>query len=98
MLGLTYYSGKCGSVHIDCKFHAWATATFGKAFTKLSEQKTGPGSPFMNDFELLKKTFNGKDLRKSYQIPFPALGNALREEGISSASYDTDDHCVLVTG
>lgn len=68
---------------------------FGNAFKKLPRDKIGNGSRFMNEWEIVKKSFNGKDLKKKYYISFPALGARL--QGVSP-SYDTEDHTVIVTG
>lgn len=91
--------GKSGSTFIDCNFHAWLEKIFGDSFRKLPTSKTGPGSRFMNEWEVVKKTFNGRDLKKKYQVPLPALGVALRgKENTAAASYDFEDHSVIVTG
>lgn len=52
----------------------------------------------MDEWEVVKKTFNGNNLGEKYSVPLPALGAALRERGMLSASYDFEDHCVVVTG
>lgn len=53
----------------------------------------------MNEWEVVKKTFNGRDLKKKCQVPLPALGVALRgKENTAAASYDFEDHSVIVTG
>jgi len=90
--------GKSGSTYIDCNLHEWLESTFGDAFTRLPISSTGPGSKFMDDFELVKKTFNGKDLKKKYQLNLPALGRVLKERGSEIQEYDFDEHSVLVRG
>lgn len=91
-------SGKSGSTYIDCNFHRWLEETFGDAFTKLPTSKIGPGSKLMDDFELVKKTFNGKDLNKTYHISLPALGKALKEKGNASTAFDAEDNEILLEG
>ena len=60
--------------------------------------KVGPGSKFMNEWEVVKKTFNGKDLKKKFQVPLPALGQALNVQNKRPSAYDFEDHSVIVTG
>lgn len=52
----------------------------------------------MDGFELAKKTFNGKDLDKTYQIALPALGKALKEKGNASSAFDAEDNEILLRG
>lgn len=52
----------------------------------------------MDDFELVKKTFNGKDLNKTYRISLPALGKVLRERNVVFPEYDTEDNEILLKG
>lgn len=97
-VALTRDRGKSGSAYIDCNWHTFCETAYGDAFRKLPTQKTGAGSKFMKEWEVVKKTFNGKDLGKRSQVPLPALGAALRARDMAPASYDFEDHSVVVTG
>lgn len=88
--------GKSGSTYIDCNCHQWLKNTFGDAFSKLPSSKTGPGSKFMNDWEIVKKTFNGNDMNKIFRVHLPALGKTLKEKKLSSSAYDVEDFEVLI--
>ena len=90
--------GKSGSTYIDFNLHAWMKNTFGTAFEKIPCSKTASGSAFMEDFEIVKKSFDGTDPSKIFRLRLPALGKVLRAAGSSPTSFDFDDGDVLVTG
>jgi hypothetical protein len=71
---------------------------FGDPFCKLPSSKTAAGSTFMDDFEVAKKLFNGKDPNKIFRLRLPALGKALRAAKSSPTFFDFDDGDVLITG
>ncbi|KAL3449873.1 hypothetical protein BJX65DRAFT_305887 [Aspergillus insuetus] len=53
----TGIGGKCGSTAVDRNFYMLMKARFGKAFDSLPRRRTGPGSEFMNKFEIVKRDF-----------------------------------------
>ncbi|KAK0717343.1 hypothetical protein B0T26DRAFT_775631 [Lasiosphaeria miniovina] len=49
--------GKCGGTFVDRNLYKLLAARFGTAFTSFGPQHIGPGSRFMDDFELAKQDF-----------------------------------------
>jgi hypothetical protein len=88
--------GKSGSTYIDFGLHEYMEANFGEAFKKLPAAKIGAGSKFVEDFQVVPKTFNGKDLKKMFRLSLPALGKALRDRRTSPTGYDFEDGDVLI--
>ncbi|PYI36946.1 actin-like ATPase domain-containing protein [Aspergillus indologenus CBS 114.80] len=60
--------GKCGSSAIDRSFYRLMFQRFGSAFENLSPRYTGPGSSFMNKFEIVKRGF-GQTPQTSFELP-----------------------------
>ncbi|KAL2673962.1 hypothetical protein Neosp_012408 [[Neocosmospora] mangrovei] len=52
--------GKCGGTFVDRNFRALMERRFGEAFTSLDPEMTGPGSHFMDQFEMAKRDFSLK--------------------------------------
>jgi hypothetical protein len=52
-----HIGGKCGSTAVDRNFYMLMKARFGKAFSSLPRRRIGPGSEFMNKFEIAKRDF-----------------------------------------
>lgn len=57
-----------GACMVDLAFIAWMKERFGAAFTEIPKSKRAPGSQFMDEFEKVKKTFNG-DLHAFFEVP-----------------------------
>ncbi len=55
-------------------------------------------SDLINGFELVRKSFNLKNINKTFRIRCPALSNALRDAGSSPASFDFEDGEILLPG
>ncbi|KAL7805233.1 actin-like ATPase domain-containing protein [Trichoderma aethiopicum] len=53
-------AGKCGGTFVDRNLYRLLAQRFGDAFTSLDAQQIGPGSAFMDQFELKKKDFSMK--------------------------------------
>ncbi|KAK1240839.1 hypothetical protein MKX07_006272 [Trichoderma sp. CBMAI-0711] len=51
-------AGKCGGTFVDRNLYRLLAQRFGDAFTSLDAQQIGPGSAFMDQFELKKKDFS----------------------------------------
>ncbi|KAF2102746.1 actin-like ATPase domain-containing protein [Rhizodiscina lignyota] len=66
--------GKCGSTHIDRRFHQWMSDTFGAAFDSVPFPKKGPGSKFMREFESIKVNFGSETVDQTYEIPLLLRG------------------------
>lgn len=58
---LTSSGGKCGGTFIDRNLYKLLSERFGDAFTSMGPEHTGPGSPFMDLFELKKRDFSRKN-------------------------------------
>ncbi|PYI16838.1 actin-like ATPase domain-containing protein [Aspergillus violaceofuscus CBS 115571] len=59
---------KFGSSAIDRSFYRLMFQRFGSAFENLSPRYTGPGSSFMNKFEIVKRGF-GQTPQTSFELP-----------------------------
>ncbi|KAL7790952.1 actin-like ATPase domain-containing protein [Trichoderma ceciliae] len=53
-------AGKCGGTFVDRNLFKMLAHRFGDAFTSLGPEQIGPGSAFMDQFELKKKDFSMK--------------------------------------
>ncbi|KKP05800.1 hypothetical protein THAR02_02084 [Trichoderma harzianum] len=53
-------AGKCGGTFVDRNLFKLMADRFGDAFTSLGPEEIGPGSSFMDQFELKKKDFSKK--------------------------------------
>jgi hypothetical protein len=63
-------AGKCGGTFVDLNFFKLLGNRFGDAFTSLESEQIGPGSPFMDQFELKKKDFGSSAPNKrAHRIP-----------------------------
>ena len=61
--------GKCGSTYIDREFIEWMKEKFGDAYNNLPDQKKGPASRLMMDFEGHKRDFGKSDTAgKCYEM------------------------------
>lgn len=89
--------GKSGSTYIDFGLHEYMVASYGDAFTSLPRGKTGAGSKFLDDFQVVKKTFTGKDMKKTFRLSLPSLGKAFQERSTTPIGYDFEDGDVLIS-
>ena len=71
---------------------------FGDAFNDLPTSKIAAGSKFMDDFELIKKSFSGQNLDKKHLLNLPVLGKALKARKENPPEYDFDEFNVLIRG
>lgn len=63
-------AGKCGGTFVDRNFFKLLGNRFGEAFTSLDPEQIGPGSSFMDQFELKKKDFGSSaPSKRAYRIP-----------------------------
>lgn len=63
-------AGKCGGTFVDRNLFKLLGARFGEAFTSLGPDQIGPGSSFMDQFELKKKDFGSSaPSRRAHRIP-----------------------------
>lgn len=90
--------GKCGSTTIDRALVNMLQEEIGEPFVKLPQSKTGPGSRFMEEFELIKKDFDGAELEKKFNLPLTALSDPLRLSDPDTQRYDFVDCEIIITG
>ncbi|KAJ0417519.1 hypothetical protein BJY00DRAFT_325500 [Aspergillus carlsbadensis] len=90
----TGIGGKCGSTAVDRNFYMLMKCRFGKAFESLPRRRTGPGSEFMNKFEIVKRDFGLKTEEDDaiHQLP---LNMVLPE--VDPEHFDVDERLVLIT-
>lgn len=81
---------------VDRAFHALMAKRFGTAFTSLSMSRIGPGSRFMEGFEVPKRDFRGNDPDEIFTIHLKMPG--LDQDNAEMATfYDFELDDVLLT-
>ena len=88
--------GKYGSTTIDRCLYELLETEFGSNFTELPYSKIGPGSKFMEDWEVVKMNFDEGNPDEVFSLPLPCLEKKLQERGIQSSKFDPDDGEVLI--
>lgn len=81
---------KFGATKIDRNLHELMSVRWGKAFTDLPSELTGPGSRFMEDFERIKMSFDGSKPRQGFQISLPAIKKGVPAADLKPDEYDPD--------
>ncbi|KAL2851693.1 hypothetical protein BJX68DRAFT_265937 [Aspergillus pseudodeflectus] len=89
----TGIGGKCGSTAVDRNFYMLMKARFGKAFSSLPRRRIGPGSEFMNKFEIVKRDF-GMSTEDDSVHPLP-LNMPLQKA--DPEYFDVDERFVLLS-
>ncbi|WJG37027.1 uncharacterized protein FOBCDRAFT_146923, partial [Fusarium oxysporum Fo47] len=93
---LTLSGGKCGGTFVDRNLYKLLSERFGTAFTDLGPQHVGPGSQFMDQFEMHKRDFSlDTPSRKSYKITLPMRRLVVTPE--IEKYYDPDFNWVLLS-
>ncbi|KAL6364534.1 hypothetical protein LRP88_01937 [Fusarium phalaenopsidis] len=88
--------GKCGGTFVDRNFHAHMEKHFGEAFTSLDPEITGPGSRFMDQFEMAKRDFSlNQPKTRPHRLHLPM--ESLRLSLESKKHYDSRFGYVLIT-
>ncbi|RSL99786.1 hypothetical protein CDV31_012037 [Fusarium ambrosium] len=88
--------GKCGGTFVDRNFHAFMKKRFGKAFKSLGPEMTGPGSRFMDQFEMAKRDFSLHHPRtRPHRLHLPMA--SLKGKSTSKKHYDSRFGYVLIT-
>lgn len=83
--------GKCGATYIDRNLHRLMARRFGSSFNDIAFDLKGPGSRFMQSFEVVKRDFGYSDDDSVKEIgPIN-----LRLE--DSEHYDSDERMVKLT-
>ncbi|EXJ65390.1 hypothetical protein A1O7_01731 [Cladophialophora yegresii CBS 114405] len=86
---------KCGGTYIDRNLHKMMAERFGKAFTSLPADRTGPNSRFMVTFESRKQQFSVANTRKSYKLPL--IMPELEKKSVTTPGYDKKYKDVILT-
>ncbi|KAJ4213220.1 hypothetical protein NW759_011064 [Fusarium solani] len=88
--------GKCGGTFVDRNFHALMEKRFGEAFTSLDPEMTGPGSRFMDQFEMAKRDFSlNQPKTRPHRLHLPM--GSLQVTPESKKHYDSRFGYVLIT-
>ncbi|EHK16864.1 uncharacterized protein TRIVIDRAFT_195722 [Trichoderma virens Gv29-8] len=96
-------AGKCGGTFVDRNLFKLMAQRFGNAFTSLGPEQIGPGSAFMDQFELKKKDFSMKTpSRRAHRLvlhmPKLKVTSAIEkyyERRSSSVLLTQDDYKIL---
>ncbi|RLL99951.1 hypothetical protein CFD26_105606 [Aspergillus turcosus] len=84
--------GMCGATAIDRNFYLLMSERFGAAFNDLPFTRKGPGSRFMDTFQMFKETFCCSAEDRVYQLPLRmALDNP------NPSFFDTENQLVLLS-
>lgn len=93
---LTLSGGKCGGTFVDRNLYKLLAKRFGTAFTSLGPQHVGPGSQFMDQFEMRKRDFSlDTPSKKSYKLTLPMRSLVVTPE--MQKYYDPDFNWVLLS-
>ncbi|KAG4293232.1 hypothetical protein FPRO06_12720 [Fusarium proliferatum] len=88
--------GKCGGTFVDRNLYKLLAKRFGTAFTSLGPQHVGPGSQFMDQFEMRKRDFSlDTPSKKSYKLTLPMRSLVVTPE--MQKYYDPDFNWVLLS-
>ncbi|RSL72961.1 hypothetical protein CEP53_000914 [Fusarium sp. AF-6] len=88
--------GKCGGTFVDRNFHDFMKKRFGKAFKSLGPEMTGPGSRFMDHFEMAKRDFSlNHPKTRPHRLHLPMA--SLKGKSASKKYYDSRFGYVLIT-
>ncbi|KAG4261638.1 hypothetical protein FPRO04_13137 [Fusarium proliferatum] len=88
--------GKCGGTFVDRNLYKLLAKRFGTAFTSLGPQHVGPGSQFMDQFEMRKRDFSlDTPNKKSYKLTLPMRSLVVTPE--MQKYYDPDFNWVLLS-
>ena len=80
---------------IECKLHDHCEAVFGDPFKNLPIEVIGPCSEFAEDFEVIKRSFDGKNLKKTYRLRLLPLKESAN---IDRVNYDALEGKIILKG
>jgi hypothetical protein len=83
---------------VEFKLHYHCAALFGDCFTRLSTEAVGPSSDFAEDFEVIKRNFDGKNLDKIHRLKLQPLKGELEAANLLSPHYDFIEGKILLNG
>jgi hypothetical protein len=82
---------KCGATSIDRALHSLMTQRYGESFSSLPIQKIGPGSKFMEDFETIKRDFDGKNSSQTFAIHLKMRDLNKNERSVVQYDFEEDE-------
>ncbi len=83
---------------INFKLHDHCKAVFGNSFKDLPTGVVGPSSDFAKEFEVIKKSFDGNDLKKIYRLRLLPLKRELEAADSKPANYDFLEGKITLSG
>jgi len=84
--------GKCGATSIDRGLQNLMSTRFGHAWDCIEKKRKGPGSQFMDRWEIVKRQFGGSGDDRTHKL------GPLKLEGIpDSRWYDGEEAMILLT-
>ncbi|PLB48506.1 actin-like ATPase domain-containing protein [Aspergillus steynii IBT 23096] len=86
--------GKCGSTAVDRNFYNLMLERFGRDFETLPMKRKGPGSEFMNKFDIIKRDFTDPEDAEILELPLNMTMSKLK---LDPEYFDGDERQVLVT-
>jgi hypothetical protein len=84
-----------GMTDIECKLHDHCEAIFGESFKNLPVEVIGPCSEFADDFEVIKRSFDGKNLTKTYRLRLLPLKESANADPVN---YDVLEGKIILKG
>jgi hypothetical protein len=84
-----------GMTDIECRLHDHCEAIFGDSFKDLPTQVIGPCSEFAEEFEVIKRSFDGKNLSKTYRLRLLPLKESAN---INPVNYDSLEGKIILKG
>ncbi len=87
-----------GMTGVDFKLHEYCESSFGDFFRNLPTEVVGPASEFADDFEVIKRGFDGEALDKISRLRLLPLKRQLELAGRSDPNYDFVEGKVMISG
>jgi hypothetical protein len=83
---------------LEFKLHDHCEAVFGHPFKNLPSEVVGPSSDFAREFEVIKRSFDGSNLNKTYRLRLLPLKKALKAAKSNHQDYDMVEGKIILTG
>lgn len=83
---------------IEFRLHDYCEAVFGDAFRDLPTEVVGPSSEFAEEFEVIKRSFDGQDLKKSHRLRLLPLKKKLESANSCPVNYDFVEGKIILKG
>ncbi|KAF7506964.1 hypothetical protein GJ744_011095 [Endocarpon pusillum] len=89
---------KIGMTDLEFRLYDRCEALFGNAFCDLPTEVIGPSSEFAEEFEVVKRSFDGGDDDKKHWLRLLPLKRALEATNTTSEKYDFVEGKLILTG